>query len=85
MKDRKLIKVQVIGQRVLRVNEGDHNIACSAGHSEALVPVSEASRMHEGPPEPGLCHAAVVAQEVTPTALQGRGRERRGYNTAIDQ
>ena len=39
--------------------------------------------MHEGPAEPGLCHAAVVAQEATPAALRGRGRKRRGYTQQV--
>ena len=65
------IKVHLI-KRSSRVDEGYHNIPCSLGDSEPLMPVGEPARVHEAPAQPGLGHTTVVAQEPTPTALQNQ-------------
>ena len=53
-----------------RVDEGNHDVASALCDRQALVVVSEATRMDEGPTQPRLHHTAVVPKEPTASTLK---------------
>lgn len=54
---------------VLRVDEGDHDVAGTFGDLQPLVVVREAAGVHQQPAAARVAHRTVVSDEATSTPL----------------